>query len=230
MIGLNAKLWFFIGFLGMTAATIYPAYKYYQTREKLNFYLSQIAITGIAMVAYLFMYLNIGIININGTEVALTRYMDWLLTTPFMVATLAALSKPGNETVVKLIVLDLLVMSVGILGPFVDFPMYWVLFGFGCICFAAMAYLIMGPISSGPGLENEAINMLFVKLRNLTLVLWALYPLVVVLAPQALGLLNVEGQALVVSYLDIISKGVFVVIATKGAEKIDEISFSFTQK
>lgn len=227
ILGSQADTWFFIGFIGMVAATAFPIYKYLEEGSNLRFYISQIAITGIAAVAYLMMYLGLGIIEMGGTEVALTRYADWLLTTPFMVATLAALSKPGNAMVLKLIGLDIAVMSVGAIGPFIGFPLYWVLFLFGCTAFAGMAYLIAYPLSSGPGLENEDIEILFIKLRNLTLVLWTLYPLVVVLGPQALGLLNVEGQATVVSYLDIISKGVFVVIASRGAQKISEISFSF---
>lgn len=223
-------LWFLIGFIGMFAATLFPIYRYIKNKNHLKFYVVQIAITGIAAVAYFLMYIGFGVIELNGTEVALTRYADWLLTTPFMVATLAALSKPGRKTVFRLIALDIMVMSVGAVGPFIGFPFYWVLFMFGCLAYTAMMYLILCPVSNGAGLEKEEIDILFTKLRNLTVALWTLYPLVVVLGPQALGLLTVEGQATVVSYLDIISKGVFVVIAVRGVQKIPEISFSFSSE
>jgi len=221
------NLWYFIGFIGMMAATAFPVYRYWRDGEKLKFYISQVGITGIAMVAYLLMYLGVGIFSYNGAEVALTRYIDWLLTTPFMVATLAVLSKPGRSTVVKLVVLDLLVMSVGALGPFIDFPVYWAVFGFGSLAYAAMLYLILGPVSSGPGLRNEKVRIVFTKLRNLTVVLWTLYPVVVILGPQALNLLDQTSQALVISYLDLISKGVFVVIGCRGVQKIGDFSFRF---
>lgn len=227
LFGSYSELSYFMGFFGMLISTLYILYKAAGDGKHLTFYLAQVEITGVKVISYGLIMLGIGVFQINGTEQVFTRYIDWLITTPFMLATMAMLSKPGNKTVAKLLALDVLMILVPVVGPFISGPLYWAVFMFGCLCYTGMAYLLLKPVSRGPGLENEQINIAFKKLRNLTLVIWPLYPVVVVFGPQALGILTMEGQAIAISYLDLISKGIFVVIASRAATKIPEISARF---
>jgi len=58
------------------------------------------------------------------------------------------------------------------------------------------------------------------KLRNLTVVRWSIYPVVWLLGPFGLGLLLVETEAMVVTYLDLLANVGIVVIAVNGREAL----------
>ncbi|MUV56710.1 hypothetical protein GJ632_04435 [Halogeometricum sp. CBA1124] len=60
----------------------------------------------------------------------------------------------------------------------------------------------------------------FTTVRNLTVVVWTLYPIVWILAPTGLGLLLPDTQVLVLTYLDLVSKVGFVVVAVGGLQSV----------
>jgi sensory rhodopsin len=60
----------------------------------------------------------------------------------------------------------------------------------------------------------------FTTVRNLTVVVWTLYPIVWILAPTGLGLLLPDTQVLVLTYLDLVSKVGFVVVAVRGLQSV----------
>jgi sensory rhodopsin len=51
-------------------------------------------------------------------------------------------------------------------------------------------------------------------------VVWTLYPIVWILAPTGLGLLLPDTQVLVLTYLDLVSKVGFVVVAVRGLQSV----------
>lgn len=228
--GSQAALSYWIGLLGMIIATGYVLYKAIGDTDHLKYHLVLSEITGLKIISYALIMAGVGVFEVNGATQVVTRYVDWLLTTPFMLAAVAMLSKPGNKTVGKLLALDVLMILVPLTGPFISGALYWASFAFGCICYIGMAYILAYPTSKGPGLENEEVRIVFTKLRNLILAIWPLYPLVVIFGPQALGFLTFKGQAIAISYLDLVSKGVFVYIGAKAATRIPEISATFTPK
>ncbi|OYR58261.1 sensory rhodopsin-2, partial [Halorubrum sp. E3] len=72
--------------------------------------------------------------------------------------------------------------------------------------------------------EGDRVRAVFGTLRNITVVLWTLYPVVWLLAPTGLGLMTPATEMLVFVYLDIVSKVGFVVVAVAGADALDRIT------
>jgi len=64
--------------------------------------------------------------------------------------------------------------------------------------------------------QDDATIAVFRKLRAFVVVLWLIYPVIWVFAPAGVGLLNLTTTALVVSYLDIVAKVGFGLIALSG--------------
>ena len=86
--------------------------------------------------------------------------------------------------------------------------------------------LVYGPLVSLPrsaSAEGDRVRAVFGTLRNITVVLWTLYPVVWVLAPTGLGLLTSTTEMLVFVYLAIVSKVGFVAVAVAGADALDRL-------
>ncbi|RLM52978.1 bacteriorhodopsin, partial [Halorubrum sp. Atlit-26R] len=67
------------------------------------------------------------------------------------------------------------------------------------------------------------VRAVFGTLRNITVVLWTLYPVVWLLAPTGFGVLTPATEMLVFVYLDVVSKVGFVVVAVAGADALDRL-------
>ena len=64
--------------------------------------------------------------------------------------------------------------------------------------------------------EGSDHMLVYRKLRAFLVVLWLVYPVIWLVGPNAVGVMDVETTALVVSYIDIVSKVGFGLIALNG--------------
>jgi sensory rhodopsin len=71
--------------------------------------------------------------------------------------------------------------------------------------------------------ESTRIVGAFTTLRNLTVVVWTLYPVVWLLAPTGAGLLLPDTQVLVLTYLDLVSKVGFVAVAVRAMAVVADV-------
>jgi sensory rhodopsin len=98
-----------------------------------------------------------------------------------------------------------------------------VLFGAGCAAYLALAYLLVVALPERANFETDRVAMVFTKLRNVTVVLWTMYPVVWLLAPVGFGLLQANTEMLVIVYLDIITKVGFAVFALLGRDALNPL-------
>jgi bacteriorhodopsin len=170
---------------------------------------------GVATVSYLGMALGIGGLTVDGNYIETLRYVDWALTTPALVAEIGLLAGADRRTVVAAAVADLLMIVVGFGASVVTGPLKWAGFLVSTAFFLVLAYYLFVPfgrMAAGVPFDRRA---LFGKVRNLTGVLWFVYPLVWLVGPSAAGLLDVTAAAAVVTYLDVTAKtGYTVIIAS----------------
>jgi sensory rhodopsin len=209
------ETWFAIGLFGMALGTLPPLKRWVQTREDTRIYATLAGITGIAAVAYTLMFLGVGVLTVDGRTVFAVRYVDWLLTTPLMVLYLALLAGASRRTVAALLAADVVVIGAGTAATLVAGPERFALFALGAAGYVALLGLLLVVIPRSATFAAERDRRSFLKLRNLTVVLWSLYPVVWLLGPAGFGLMLPETMSLVVVYLDLISKGVFVFVAVR---------------
>ena len=109
-----------VGALGMalgTAAFVAMGWGV-EDDDRRRFYVVTALISGIATVAYLLMFLGIGVTQVRVPgEVVLRiywmRYVDWLLTTPLLLLDLALLAGADRNTIYQLVGLDVGMVVVG---------------------------------------------------------------------------------------------------------------------
>jgi len=214
-------LWYGLGALGMAVGTGYALWGYRTDGGDHPRYFAVLgAITGIATVAYVAMGLGLGRLPVDGAVFSLPRYVDWLLTTPLLVLYLAMLARPHRRVYGILVGLEVVVIASGVAAAFAPTPLDWLAYVAGLFAFGGILYYLVSALPAQAALEAHRPSAVFTKLRNLTVVLWSIYPIVWLLGPFGLGLLLVETEAMVVTYLDLLAKVGFVVIAVNGREAL----------
>jgi sensory rhodopsin len=219
---LDITTWFTLGTLGMVAGTIglgYGATKL-PTADRRPFLLV-VLVPGIAAVAYGLMTLGIGGIDTPGGTVYVPRYVDWLLTTPLNVTYIALLAGAGTKLLGKLNALMGGTIVFGLLGALLAPPLSFLLFAAGGLCFVGVLYLLYGEVTRITDEGTERHEDLIRKLRLFITVLWLIYPVIWLLAPAGFGLMDLETTSLVVSYIDVVAKVGFGLIAFNDLRLID---------
>lgn len=210
--------WFTLGTLGMALGTAVLAYgSRFVPESNRRRYAVVVSIPGIAVVAYLVMALGVGAVRTNGAVVYVPRYVDWLLTTPLNVLFLGLLAGVDRETLTRLVGLQVLTIAFGLAGAVVGGIGGYLAFLAGSAAFAGVVWLLYRDVAaSAAGSLGEIEYGIYRTLRNFVVVLWLVYPVIWLLASTGIGLMDVETTTLVVTYLDVVTKVGFGLIALHG--------------
>jgi len=214
----EATLWFGIGTVGMALGTLLLAVGFrYVPRADWRRYSLLVAVPGIAVVAYLLMALDVGGIEtaVGGTAF-IPRYADWLLTTPLHIIYLGVFAGASTGVIARAASLQAGTIVVGFAGALVGTPEKWLLYLLGVGMFAGVVYYAYVDYDRAAQEKGSATAALYSKLRAFLVVLWLVYPLIWLTGPNAVGLMDVETTALVVTYIDIVSKVGLGLIALNG--------------
>jgi sensory rhodopsin len=211
MIG-EVTTWFAVGAAAMALGTVIFAGGLLRAdAEVRKYYATLAAISGIATVAYVLMTLEIGTVSVGSRTVYVPRYVDWLLTTPLLLLYLAMLVDAGKALIGKIIVVDVVVILGGLGATLLTGVERFGLFAVGGLAYLVLAYLLVGPLTDRA--RGRATESLFRGLRNLTVILWFVYPIIWLLGPPGFGLLTVLTNIFLVVYLDVLTKVGFGLIA-----------------
>jgi sensory rhodopsin len=146
------------------------------------------------------------------------------LTTPLLILYLTMLCKPGKQLYALLLGLDVALIGLGIVAIFTEGVLSLTLFGLGAAAYVALAYLLVSELPDRASFASERVGIVFAKLRNVTVVLWTLYPVVWLLAPVGFGLMTPGTEMMVIVYLDVITKVGFAILALMGQDALDDIT------
>ncbi|MFP4188346.1 MAG: bacteriorhodopsin [Halobacteriales archaeon] len=191
-----------------------------------NFFVMAISITVIAAAAYLAMALGMGRVTVGGDEVLVARYIDWLLTTPLILVLLGILARARKSLVATLVGVDIFMIVAGLLGAIADtlyVSLVW--WSVGSIAYIVILYLLLGALSDAASKQPDAVAGVYTTLRNLTVVLWSIYPVVWVLGGNAVGVLPAVVDGTVVVALDVFSKVGFGYILLSSHETLRVYGF-----
>jgi sensory rhodopsin len=209
------QLW--LGTVGMAVGTLPPLYTALTNERRRTRSLVLAAITGVAALAYLGMALGYGNLTVSGRPLYVLRYVDWVVTTPLMVLYLGLLCNPSRRIYAALVAADVVVIASGVAAVVIPGPVRFASYLVGCVAYVSLLYLLVYTLPRAASFPSPDAAAVFEKLRNLTAMLWTIYPAVWLLGPTGTGLLLPGTESLVVVYLDLISKVGFVVIAVNGA-------------
>jgi sensory rhodopsin len=212
---LTLTTWFALGTAGMALGTILLAWGYTQLPDQpRRAYLELIAVTLIATVAYGLMALDIGAVETaRGATLYVPRYVDWLLTTPLHVLYIGWLAGAERTTLGKLVTLQAATIVLGFVGAMVGIPLNFVFFAVGAAVFGVLVYLFYGEVAQMARQQDDRRLSLYRKLRNFVVVLWLVYPIIWLLSGPGFGLMGLETSSLVITYIDVVAKVGFGLIA-----------------
>ncbi len=216
----DATLWAWIGALGMFAGTIPSLWLWYRRPSEWEYYATLAGVTGIAAVAYAVMGFGAGNVATGGGVLPVARYVDWLLTTPLLILYLALLARPSRRVIVALIAVDVVVIAGGTVAVVTTGFVSWAAFGVATLAYVGLVYGLLTVLPRSAASQPDRVRAVFGTLRNITVVLWTLYPVVWLLAPTGLGLLTASTEMLVFVYLDFVSKVGFAIVAVASADAI----------
>jgi sensory rhodopsin len=222
----DTSVWAWLGVLAMGAGTIPPLWNLVTRSSSTGesharYYATLAGVTGVAALAYLAMALGFGTVATSGGDLPVARYLDWLVTTPLLLLYLGLLARPSRRVLAGLIAVDVAVIAGGVAAVVTTGALSWGLFGAAAAAYAALVYGLLVTLPRSTSTGGDRVRAVFGTLRNITVVLWTLYPVVWVLAPTGLGLLTASTEMLVFVYLDVISKVGFVAVAVAGADALD---------
>lgn len=204
--------WFAVGAVGMTLGTVVFLWAgLADHRDALKYYLTLVGVSGIAAVAYGLMAVEIGWVTVDDRTVFIPRYIDWILTTPLLLLYLGLLVDASRGILAKLIGANIVMIAAGTAAALLSGVERFALFAVGAVAFVVVAYYLLGPLTERAG--EHTTEPVYLSLRNLTIILWAIYPAIWLLGPTGFGLLSPLVDVLLVTYLDLVTKVGFGLIA-----------------
>jgi len=214
--------WFGVGAVGMAVGTLVFAWGLVTAdSDSRKYYATLTAISGIAAVAYTVMALEIGWQTVGDSRtVFLPRYIDWLLTTPLLVLYLALLADASRGMIGKLTLANVLVIVPGMVAALIPGVERYALFAVGGLAFLGLVYLLVRPLTER--VRGQRTESLFLSLRNLTVILWSVYPIIWLVGTPGLDLLTPLVDVMLIMYLDLITKVGFGLIALNASAVLSE--------
>jgi sensory rhodopsin len=210
--------WFALGTVGMALGTlVLGAGVRVVPAEHRRRYATLVVVPLIAVGAYALMALGMGGVSTRiGSTVYVPRYLDWLLTTPLHVLYLGLLAGATMGALYRATGLMVVTILLGFAGAILASPAKWVLFLAGSGTFAGVVFYTVRDFAAAATAGDATALAVFRKLRAFLVVLWFIYPVIWLVAPVGLGLMNTTTTALVTAYLDVVAKVGFGLIALSG--------------
>lgn len=165
-----------------------------------------------ASLAYYAKCSGLGEANLFGNErVPWVRYVDWILTTPIMLAELCHIGHAPDHTFDMIIGCDLLMLSCGIASALIptetNLKEKCFFYLCGSVFFAIMVFTLHRDVANGSAKhQSEHIQELFQRLEILTVSAWSLYPVVCGLGRAHMGVISVAAEDAVICVMDMTSK------------------------
>merc|ERR1712216_597756 len=218
---------------------------------KRKFHVYTLLINGIASLAYLYMATGNGWKEVDGRQFFYVRYIDWVFTTPLLVLDLCLLGRAGADTTNLLLGMDVLMIVSGVTGTFLTGNVTdgdyrpWVFFALGCFFFLPIVYELGFGIPNkmkAPSAKSLRVSSVpeavrgcfccapaspyqrratFDQVAWLTIITWALYPVVWVLA-EGTHTLSPNMEVICYTVMDLLSKSVFGIILISAHSVIEE--------
>lgn len=226
----NEWVWLAIGTVLMGVGTLYFMFRGFgvEDEEAKTFYAITTLIPAIAFASYLSMLLGYGVteVTFNGEAhpIYWARYADWLFTTPLLLLDLGLLVDADRGSLLGLIGADGFMIVTGLIGALTgvfEFRFIW-----WAVSTAALLYILyvlyFGFTKRLQDMEEERAAT-FRVLRNLTVVLWAAYPVLWLVGTEGVGTVPLFVETLGFMILDVSAKVGFGLILLRSRAIFSEL-------
>ena len=142
------------------------------------------------------------------------RYIDWSFTTPLLLLTLCMTAmrheKKLHGAIVGAILADvLMIVTAFAFGASVVTWVKWAWFLISCISFLGVYYVLWVPNMEANAADRDDIRATYKRNASILSVVWFIYPIVLAVAPDGLGILSDASSVLCIAVLDVIAKVIY---------------------
>ena len=224
------EAWLWIGVAGMALGVISIAWLTIQSPEGERHHgVTSLFVCLIAMIAYLAMAFGQGSVEIDGKEVFVARYIDWVLTTPLLLLGLltlglAPLARGGdvrnrNALIAGVLGADVVMIVTGFLATVSPLDAQkWVWFGISCLAFFYVIRTLWGPVYK-EAVKNKT-GGLYIKLLGVLSLLWFVYPVLWVLGTECTDTISLNAEVGVYAVIDVTAKVLFGLMLVAGSSML----------
>lgn len=212
------SLW--IGFIGLVIGAIYFGRDAIAAKGEdwEEFHIVHFTITTVASLAYLGMIMGQGRIEAYGHDVFWARYLDWFITTPLILFSLARLGSVRGPILGGLLVSNQLMVITGFFAalsrPSVEYVWYIISCAFELAVFA----IIYGPIASAARQQHNSVRDRYHQAMYFFTAYYVAYPIVWILGEKGFSLYGTPLETFLIALLDITAKVIYAYVLLKDKE------------
>jgi bacteriorhodopsin len=223
-------LWIGVAAMALSAVAMLAFVRRARTPFEESQSITQFYVLLIAFGTYLAMALGQGSITAeDGRQVFISRYVTWTFTTPLLLLGLAttALGSPitrRKPVVAGLLAADIIMILTGLVAALSPSGSSekWIWYGVSSGAFAAVYYLLWGPLLLEARVTGEHHRRLYVRNNILLAVIWFLYPVNFLLGNEGLSVWGGTATTAGYTLLDIASKAFYGFVAITGVRRLTE--------
>lgn len=180
----------------------------------------------VAACAYLAMAAGQGSVVLpSGREFYFMRYLDWLVTTPLLAALFFGAVHEGRKPMgllLGLVLADAMMVVTGFAFGASEGGLKWTWYAVSCGAFAAVGWVVWRPLLQANARQRDDVRAAYRRNALTLTVLWSGYPLVVIPAPDGLGVVGEATATGLLLVLDWVSKVAYGLMCTKADAAITE--------
>ena len=152
------------------------------------------------------------------------RYIDWTFTTPLLLVSVTVTAMHAGEkragALVGIVVADLMmIVTAFCFGASLVEWMKWTWFIVSCAAFLGVYYVLFLPNMQANARERDDIRRHYKTNAVILSVLWLIYPVVLAVAPDGLGIIGDTAAVLAIAVLDVVSKVAYGLLAVSSDAK-----------
>lgn len=166
-------------------------------------------IPGFAAVSYAIMAAGLLTVELNGVDVYVFRYVDWIVTTPILVGYVGYVAGAPRKWVIGTGLADAGMIALGGIAVVLTGVPKWVAFAFSAGFHLTLLYALYAVFPRYVS-ERPERRRLFKILQNHVGLLWIAYPVVWLVSPVGIDGMSVVGTAMIIAYLDAVAKTPYV--------------------
>lgn len=191
---------------------------------KRRYYLPVPIVCGTLALSYFGMSIELlRVTTVSGQPVAMSRYVDYIITTPIMVTIAGLVAGATRRQLAAMSVLSLGWVGATAAGYFLEPPLDSASSLVTIACLIALVAMMAWPVTKRSGEQSGERVLLYGKLRNLLILLWVLYLVFGFASRQNLGLLDAFTGIFFGSYMDILTRIGFGMLVLRATDATDQV-------
>lgn len=139
------------------------------------------------------------------------RYIDWTFTTPLLLVSLGLTAMrhgpKRHGALVGAVLADvIMIITAFIFGASLQGWTKWTWFIVSCVAFLGVYYAIWKTQMEANATQRDDVQATYKRNATILSVVWLVYPIILALAPDGLGIVSDATSVLVIAILDVIAK------------------------